>query len=57
VRLDVWHRIATDLRPAALDRIACREVNFDELPQQFDDYIQGRVTGRTIVQIATKQTS
>jgi NADPH2:quinone reductase len=57
VRLDVWHRIATDLRPAALDRIAHRSVTFDELPQQFADYIQGRVTGRTIVQIANKQTS
>jgi NADPH2:quinone reductase len=57
VRLDVWHRIATDLRPAALGRIADRTVTFDELPKQFDDYIQGRVTGRTIVQIATKQTS
>jgi NADPH2:quinone reductase len=56
VRLDVWHRIATDLRPAALDRIAHKTVTFDELPQQFDDYIKGRVTGRTIVQIAPKQT-
>jgi NADPH2:quinone reductase len=55
VRLDVWHRLATDLRPAALDRIAHRTVTFDELPRQFDDYIQGRVTGRTLVQIA-KQT-
>jgi NADPH2:quinone reductase len=55
VRLDVWRRIATDLRPAALDRIANRTVTFSELPRQFDDYIQGRITGRTIVQIA-KQT-
>jgi NADPH2:quinone reductase len=52
VRLDVWHRIATDLRPSALDRIASRTVGFDELPQQFDDYIKGHVTGRTIVRIA-----
>ncbi len=51
VRLDVWHRIATDLRPAALDRIADRTVGFADLPQHFDDYIQGRVTGRTIVKI------
>jgi NADPH2:quinone reductase len=57
VRLDVWSRIATDLRPSALNRIADKTVTFNELPQQFDDYIQGRVTGRTIVQIATKQTS
>jgi len=57
VRLEVWRRIATDLRPSALNRIANKTVTFSELPQQFDDYIRGRVTGRTIVQIATKQTS
>jgi NADPH2:quinone reductase len=52
LRLDVWRRIASDLRPSALDRIAARTVAFADLPQQFDDYIQGRVTGRTIVKIA-----
>jgi NADPH2:quinone reductase len=51
VRLAVWNRIATDLRPAKLDRIAGRLVTFDELPAQFDDYIRGRVTGRTVVRI------
>jgi len=52
LRLDVWKRIATDLRPAKLDRIAGRLVNFDELPAQFDDYIKGRVTGRTVVKVS-----
>jgi NADPH2:quinone reductase len=51
VRLAVWQRIATDLRPAKLDRICTKEIGFDELPAQFDDYIQGRVTGRTVVRI------
>jgi NADPH2:quinone reductase len=51
VRLEVWRRLATDLRPARLDRICTRIVGFDELPAQFDDYIQGRVTGRTVVRI------
>jgi NADPH2:quinone reductase len=51
VRLEVWQRIATDLRPAKLDRICTRTVGFDELPAQFDDYIKGRVTGRTVVRI------
>ena len=51
LRLEVWQRIATDLRPAALDRICTKIVGFDELPAQFDDYIQGRVTGRTVVRI------
>jgi NADPH2:quinone reductase len=51
-RLAVWERIATDLRPAKLDRIADKLVTFDELPAQFDDYIKGRVTGRTVVRIS-----
>jgi acrylyl-CoA reductase (NADPH) len=51
LRLEVWRRIATDLRPAQLDRICTRVIDFDELPAQFDDYIQGRVTGRTVVRI------
>jgi acrylyl-CoA reductase (NADPH) len=52
VRLDVWKRIATDLRPTKLDRIADRLVSFDQLPSQFDDYMKGRVIGRTVVKIS-----
>ena len=51
-RLEVWQRIAGDLRPAQLDRICTRIVPFAELPAQFDDYVKGRVTGRTVVKIA-----
>lgn len=51
VRLEVWKRIATDLKPSALDRICTKIVVFDDLPAQFDDYIHGRVTGRTAVRI------
>jgi NADPH2:quinone reductase len=52
LRLTVWHRLATDLCPAKLDRIAGRHVTFEDLPAQFDDYIKGRVIGRTVVRIA-----
>jgi NADPH2:quinone reductase len=51
LRLEVWRRLATDLRPAQLDRICTRIVGFEELPRQFDDFIQGCVTGRTVVRI------
>jgi NADPH2:quinone reductase len=51
-RLAVWGRIAGDLRPAGLDRICTNTVPFADLPAQFDDYLQGRVTGRTVVKIA-----
>ncbi len=52
LRLAVWSRLATDLRPTQLDRIAGRQVTFDELPAQFDEFIKGRVIGRTVVRIA-----
>ncbi len=50
-RLAVWQRIATDLRPRHLDRIVTRAIDFDDLPGAFPAYIDGRVTGRTVVRI------
>jgi len=50
-RLAVWQRIATDLRPRHLARIVTRTIAFEELPQAFPAYIDGRVTGRTVVKI------
>ena len=50
-RRAIWQRIATDLKPAHLDRIVTRETAFANLPQAFDDYIDGAVTGRTLVNI------
>ncbi len=52
LRIAVWNRIADDLRPAHIDRIAAREVSLDELPEVFPAYIDGQVTGRTIVRLA-----
>jgi NADPH2:quinone reductase len=51
LRLAVWQRLATDLRPSQLERIAHKVVEFDDLPTQFDDYIKGRVIGRAVVRI------
>ena len=51
-RLAVWQRIATDLRPRHLARIVTRTIDFDELPAAFPAYIEGKVTGRTVVRIA-----
>jgi len=52
MRLAVWNRIATDLRPRHLDRIVTRTISFDELPGAFPAYIEGGVVGRTVVKIA-----
>jgi NADPH2:quinone reductase len=51
-RLEVWQRIATDLTPRHLDGIAQRTIRFDELPGAFQAYLDGKVTGRTVVKIA-----
>jgi NADPH2:quinone reductase len=51
-RLDVWKRIAGDLRPAKLERICTRTVEFDALPTQFEDYLKGRTIGRTVIRIS-----
>jgi NADPH2:quinone reductase len=51
-RLDVWRRMATDLKPRHLDKIVTRTISFDELPSAFDAYIKNQVTGRTVVKIA-----
>lgn len=50
IRQQVWKRLATDLRPAHLMDIT-RVIGFDALPTAFDDFLQGRIRGRTVVQI------
>ncbi|HLT89555.1 MAG TPA: oxidoreductase [Woeseiaceae bacterium] len=52
LRLDVWQRLATDLKPRHLDVIGTRTIGFDELPACFQGYLDGTVTGRTLVEIA-----
>jgi len=51
LRLKVWDRIATDLRPRHLDRICARTIGFDELLAAFPAYVAGEVQGRTLVRI------
>ncbi|MDJ0748042.1 MAG: oxidoreductase [Woeseiaceae bacterium] len=52
LRRPVWARIGGDLKPRHLDRIGHRTIRFDELPGEFRAYIDGTVTGRTVVEIA-----
>lgn len=51
LRKKVWSRLATDLKPRALDIIASRTVKFDDIPDLFSEYIDGKITGRTVVEI------
>ena len=51
LRRAVWARIGDDLKPQHLGTIGNRSISFDELPDAFQAYIDGTVTGRTVVQI------
>ncbi len=52
LRREIWARLAGDLAPRHLDRIAPREVTLNDLPAQFQPYIDGQVVGRTIVRLS-----
>ena len=49
-RSRVWERLASDLKPKYLSEIT-RTIDFDALPAAFDDFVKGRVKGRTVVRI------
>jgi acrylyl-CoA reductase (NADPH) len=51
LRRAVWARIGDDLKPQHLDTIGNRCISFEELPDAFQAYIDGTVTGRTVVKI------
>ncbi len=52
LRRAVSARIGDDLKPQHLSTIGNRTISFDELPDAFQAYIDGTVTGRTVVKIA-----
>ena len=47
-RLEVWRRLASDLRPARLVESA-RRIGLDELPGAFDALLNGQARGRFVV--------
>ena len=51
IRDAVWQHLATDWRPAHLDRIVTREVTLAELPSVFDTMLGGDSFGRTVVKL------
>jgi acrylyl-CoA reductase (NADPH) len=52
LREQVWARIGADLAPRHLDKIAATSIDFNDLPAAFQDFVDGKVTGRTVVNIA-----
>jgi len=51
LRRSVWERIGSDLKPSKLELILNQEVAFDELPPVFEQMIEGKIRGRTVVRI------
>jgi putative YhdH/YhfP family quinone oxidoreductase len=49
----LWGRLATDLKPRHLERIA-RRIRFEELEAAFDDLLAARVTGRKVVDFSLR---
>ncbi len=52
LRQAVWNRIGNDLKPQRLGVIGHNTISFDELPDAFQAYLDGTVTGRTVVEIS-----
>jgi acrylyl-CoA reductase (NADPH) len=50
VRVEVWRRLATDMKPPQLASIA-REIGLDGLPEAFDTLITGNARGRFVVAV------
>ncbi len=50
-RLAVWKRISTDLMPRHFDQLATRTIGFEDLPAALATFLEGGVTGRTVVKI------
>jgi acrylyl-CoA reductase (NADPH) len=50
VRQATWERLATDLRPRHLDRVA-RRITMAELPEAIEEMLAGRVYGRLVVDV------
>ncbi len=52
LRLAVWRRIGSDLKPRHLDTIGSRTIGLDELADAFQAYLDGTVTGRVVVEVS-----
>ncbi|MBU0689772.1 MAG: YhdH/YhfP family quinone oxidoreductase [Gammaproteobacteria bacterium] len=53
LRKQLWGRLASDLRPAGLDKIA-HTITLSELPQACEQLIAGKAHGRAVVDCAAK---
>ena|SRR5690625_313655 len=50
-RLQVWHRLATEFKPANLNEFVHQEIKLEQLPDNFPKLLKGQARGRTIVKL------
>lgn len=51
LRAEIWRRLAGDLKPANLGRIATREVTLDQVLDVVQGWVDGSITGRCLVRL------
>lgn len=51
LRQEVWQRLGSDLRPRHLERIVNGEIGLDAVSGRVQNWIDGQVTGRTLVRL------
>ena len=48
---EVWDDIASNMSPQKIDQIVTKEVTLEELPDQFQAFIDGSIVGRVLVKV------
>jgi len=51
VRLKIWNRLATDFKPANLERFIHQEVTLQQLPDVLPMLLKGQARGRFLVKL------
>jgi NADPH2:quinone reductase len=51
IRMRLWDRLATDLRPAHLSEIVTDIIRLDDLPRSFESLLAGDHTGKFVVSL------
>jgi acrylyl-CoA reductase (NADPH) len=50
-RAAIWERVATDLRPADLDKLVAREIGLDDVVEALEELLAGGARGRFVVRV------
>jgi NADPH2:quinone reductase len=52
LKIQIWNRLAGDLKPKHIDRIVTSVITMDQLSECFNEFILGQHYGRTVVKIS-----